>query len=377
MENDEYIPEKPMYYNYIIKNFLKKDLSQIFEPTSYQQIILCIYRINISGKIPFIEYLLSNNGFNTFHLPVLSIFTTLDREKLTDYSKVCLSAMFHTENFEEFNEKIVFDGYYEYNKNLYLFFDTTNNQLIIDDTYSYSPLLFALTYEIINNGKICNMPISEDTRNFFITNNSVNYLYDENNEPYEHPIVGFVGKPTPDKINFTYIFGESPRNKSAILGPYYYFTNMNYAIRQGAWSCDYKPEYRHNKLITDNEYGRYLKGGIVRFALFTGNTKYVENFPNDPIDESEIKKQRMTDPSLNQNYEIQTLRISDHDGIWSRIYNSVYLGNIELDDGNFIEETPLIVLKDYNQQIPLSCHFIDKNSIGNKYDLTNHSYRII
>lgn len=377
MENDEYIPEKPMYYNYIIKNFLKKDLSQIFEPTSYQQIILCIYRINISGKFPFIEYLLSNNGFNTFHLPVLSIFSTLDREKLTDYSKVCLSAMFHTENFEEFNEKIVFDGYYEYNKNLYLFFDTTNNQLIIDDTYSYSPLLFALTYEIINNGKICNMPISEDTRNFFITNNSVNYLYDENNEPYEHPIVGFVGKPTPDKINFTYIFGESPRNKSAILGPYYYFTNMNYAIRQGAWSCDYKPEYRHNKLITDNEYGRYLKGGIVRFALFTGNTKYVENFPNDPINESEIKKQRMTDPSLNQNYEIQTLRISDHDGIWSRIYNSVYLGNIELDDGNFIEETPLIVLKDYNQQIPLSCHFIDKNSIGNKYDLTNHSYRII
>ena len=153
MENDEYIPEKPMYYNYIIKNFLKKDLSQIFEPTSYQQIILCIYRINISGKIPFIEYLLSNNGFNTFHLPVLSIFTTLNREKLTDYSKVCLSAMFHTENFEEFNEKIVFDGYYEYNKNLYLFFDTTNNQLIIDDIYSYSPLLFALTYEIINNGK--------------------------------------------------------------------------------------------------------------------------------------------------------------------------------------------------------------------------------
>ena len=152
---------------------------------------------------------------------------------------------------------------------------------------------------------------------------------------------------------------------------------MNYAIRQGGWSCDYKPEYRHNQLITDNKYGRYLKGGIVRFALFTGNTKYVENFPNAPIDESEIKKQRMTDPSLNQNYEIQTLRISDHDGIWSRTYNSVYLGNIELDDGNFIEETPLIVLKDYNQQIPLSCHFIDKNSIGNKYDSTNHSYRII
>ena len=99
--------------------------------------------------------------------------------------------------------------------------------------------------------------------------------------------------------------------------------------------------------------------------------------PNDPNDDSEIKKQRLNDSSLKHNCEIQTLRISDHDGIWTKTYDSVYLGNIELDDGSFIEETPLIVLKDYKQQIPLSFHFINKSSIGNKYDSTNHSYRII
>lgn len=377
MENDEYIPEKPKYYNYSIKHFLIKDLSQNFESISYEQIILCIYRINISGKNPFIQYLLSNNGFDKMCLPVLPNFATLNYEKLIDYSKVFLSSILQVKNFEEFNKKIVFDGYFGYNNNLYLFFDITNNEVNIDYTYSYNPLMFALTDEIINHGKICNISISEDTKNFFIVNDSINYLYDENNEAYEHPIVGFVGKPTPEIINFTHIFGERPRNKSAILGPYYYFTDFNYAIRQGGWTHDYKPGYMYNKLITDNEYGRYLKGGIVRFGLFTGKTKYVENIPNAPNDCSEIKKQRMNDPSLNQNYEIQTLRISDHDAIWTKTYDSVYLGNTELDDGSFVEETPLIVLKDYKQQLPLSFHFIDKTSIGNKYDSNNHSYRIV
>jgi len=376
MKNDEYIPENPKYYNYAIKHFLVKDLS-LFEVNSYEEIILCIYRINISGKNPFVQYVLSNNGFYKMSLPVLPFFAKLNHEKLIDYSKVFLSGILQIENFEEFNKKIVFDGYYGYNKNLYLFFDITNNQVNIDDTYSYSPLMFALTDEIINHGKICNMSISEDTKNFFITNDSINYVYDENNEPYEHPIVGFVGKPTPEIINFTYVFGETSKNKSAILGPYYYFTDFNCAIRQGGWSHDYKPEYMYDKLITDNEDGRYLKGGIVRFALFTGNTKYIENEPNAPNDYSEIKKQRINDPLLNKNYEIQTLRISDHDGIWAKTYDSAYLGNTELDDGSFVEETPLIVLKDYKQQLPLSFHFINKVSIGNKYDSNNHSYTIV
>ena len=99
--------------------------------------------------------------------------------------------------------------------------------------------------------------------------------------------------------------------------------------------------------------------------------------PNSPIDESEIKNQKLNDILFNKNYEIQTLRISDHDGTWTRIYDSVYLGNQELDDGSFLEETPMIVLKDYNQQIPLSYHFIDKNSLGYKYDSNNDTYRIV
>jgi len=378
MENSEkHIPDKPMYYNYAIKHFLVKDSALFFDPKLYEKVIICVYSISTNGKYPFIQYLLSNNGFENMCLPRLNIFKALGKDQLINYTKVYLSGMIGVENFEEFNKKIEYNGYYEFEQNIYLFFDITNCSVCIDNNYSSCPLIFALIDEIINHCKICNMQISEETTHFFITNDSLNYLYNKNNEAYETPIVGFVGKPTPGKTHFTYIFGESPKNKSEMLGPYYYFTNFNNAIRQGGWSHDYKPEYMYNKLITDNDCGRYSNGGIVRFALFTGNTKYIENMPNSPNDESDIKNQRLNDSSLNRNFEIQTLRISDHNGLWTNSFDSTYLGNIELDDGSFMEDTPMIVLKEYNQQIPLSYHFIDKSGLGNKYEPSNHSYRIV
>lgn len=377
MENNENYNSQQIYYNYPIKQFLLKDTNFIDDTNRYLQIILCVYTINTSGKYPFIQYLLSNNGSDILSLPVLPIFSNINKDMLVSYSKVFLSSIFKCENFVEFNQKIEFNGFYEYNDNLYLFFDTTNYEINIDDTYLSNQIRFALTDEILNHCSICNIKINQETTYFFINNDSINYLYDENNKVYEVPIVGFVGKPSPEKINFTIIFGVSAKNKSGILGPYFYFTDFYNSIREGGWSCNYKPEYINNKLITDNEHGRYIKGGIIRFALFTGTTKYIENMPNDNIDESDIKKQRLTDPLLNKNFEIQTLRISDHDGIWAKTYDSAYLGYIELDDGSYVEESPLIVLKDYNQQIPLSCHYIDKSTLGNKHERNNHSYKIV
>jgi hypothetical protein len=212
---------------------------------------------------------------------------------------------------------------------------------------------------------------------FFLKNKSINYIYNDKYEPYEIPIVGYVGKPTPEKMNFVLTFGESAKNKSAILGPYYYFTDFYHAIRQGGWSNDYKPEKIHDKLTTDHENGRYLKGGIVRFALFCGKTKYIENMPNDPNDESEIKKQRIQDTTLNRNHELLTLRISDHDGLWTNLYDSAYLSNIELDDGTILEDTPVLVIKEYNQQIPLSSHYIDKTKLNEKFNPNDYSYGIV
>jgi len=366
-----------LYYNYPIKHILVKDFTLIRDTNEYSQIILCVYKINTSGKYPFLQYLLSNNGYMSLGLPVLPIYSSFNKNNLFAYSNVFLSGLLQIVDFEDFHNKIEFDGCYEYSNNLYLFFDISNYEINIDDTYSYNPIRFALCDEISNHHNICNMPIAHDTTMFFLKNKSINYIYDVDSEAYEIPIVGYVGKPTPEKLNFVLTFGENAKNKSAILGPYFYFTDFNNAIRQGGWSKNYKPEDSYGKLITDNEYGRYVKGGIVRFALFGGKTKYIENMPNSSNDDSEIKKQRLEDTNLNHNREILTLRITDHDGLWANTYDSAYLADIELDDGSFLDDTPMLVIKEYSQQVPLSFHYIDKTKLHDKFNPNDYSYGIV
>lgn len=375
--NEEYFPQEPVYYNYGVKKFLIKDINLFADTDEYSSIILCVYKVNTTGKFPFLQFLLSNDIYDRLILPNLPIYNSFNKSNLISYSKVFLSSILQVINFEDFNSNVSFDGFYEFGKNLYLFFDVTNCQYNLDETYSSSKIRFALTDEITNHRSLCNIEIDSSTTNFFLKNDSINYLYDKENEAYEIPIVGFVGSPTPEKINFTSMFGISPKDRTAILGPYYYFTDFFNAIREGGWSNDYQPETMFNKKITDNDNGRYIKGGIVRFALFTGRTKYVENMPNDDIDESETKKFRLEDKNLDNRSEILTLRITDYDGNWAKKYDSVYLGNIELDDGSQLKDTPIFAIKDYNQQIPLTSHYIDKTKLGNKFQPNNSNYSIV
>lgn len=154
------------------------------------------------------------------------------------------------------------------------------------------------------------------------------------------------------------------------MGPYFYFTNFTNAIKDALYnlvnSKDSSAKQIKNdtifKSITEKINVVSRKCGIVRFALFLGLTKYIENSPNDNIDESQIKLQRLEDNNLDQQHERLTMRISDYDGQWADTYDSCYLGDIELDNGEKIQNSPLFVLKEYIQQIPLSYHYIDKTN---------------
>jgi hypothetical protein len=365
-------------YEYDFLSFLNNDPNIFYDTDEYSDILLCVYSVDNRGKYPFLKYLLMNSGYNTLMLPRIPIYNSLNKNNLISYSKLFLSGLLLVDNFEEFNNSAIFNGFYVFENKLYLFYDITKcNNIMLNETYSNSNLKFGLIDEITNTMNICHIPIDYETTKFFILNEQCNYLQDKNGHAYEIPIVGYVGKQTEQKLNFTLTFGETAKDKTSILGPYFYFTSFNRSIRQGGWSPNFKPEKKFDNLITDNEFGRYIKGGIVRFALFTGKTKYTENFPNDRYDESLIKRERLEDETLNRKYEILTLRISDHDGLWTHNYDSVYLGKIELDDGSFLEDAPIIVLKDYNQQIPLTYHYIDKKKLGDMYDATNNRYAIM
>jgi hypothetical protein len=133
------------------------------------------------------------------------------------------------------------------------------------------------------------------------------------------------------------------------MGNYYYFTDYQNAIKKSGWL---------------NESAGC--GGLIRCAIFLGKMKVLRNNPDDNVDESKLTKDYLlnyNECSMEYKNAKLLLRISDRDGLWTENYNSVYLGKMELDDGTIFNDYPLWVVKDYDQQVVLSTHIIDKKSL--------------
>lgn len=336
-------------YNYPIKSCMFKDVELLDNLTSYQGVFFCVYNVNTKGKYPFLQYLLFNDGENMV-FPEFMASCDLDDESIIPYLLVYLSGILQVTNYGSFVEQIQFDGFFKWKSNLYVFIDLNKFELNVDDAHLKMTAGLCLVHEIVNVGMYLDMNISAPVTRFFKDNLSLLWLYDEYNTQYEIPIVGYVAKPTEKKVDFTYIFGQTAEDKMSILGPYFYFmVNAEDAIT----SCKNLLE----KDMSDKK-GNRDKCGIVRFALFCGAHKYIENAPNDPVDKSVIKMERLMDVYLDNKIEKMTMRISDYDGNWANEYDSVYLADIELDDGSKIEISEIIVLKAYDQQLPLTYHLL-------------------
>ena len=321
-------------YKYKATNMLSSDFMQ--NSADYTNIYICAYDVNNDGCNPFMRFLLKKTTASD-HLifPTISLILSLDTTQLISYAKLALFGLLHhPSDYKLFEESTVFNGFYEYNNDLYIFLDITKLSIRIDDTEMTNNVWLALIDEIVNHKMICDIPIDYSVIYFFLLNEQFCFLVDENDANIEVPVVCYVRKPT-NQLYFTFMFGEPKCNKSSLLGPFYYFTDFN-ASFNGDGNDD-------------------SECGVVRFAVFLGKTKFIENNVNDPPDESEIKQQRLHDESLDQNMERLTMRITDHDGNWANDYDSAYLANIELDNGS-VMNTTLIVIKDYKQQVPISYH---------------------
>ena len=187
---------------------------------------------------------------------------------------------------------------------------------------------------------------------FFKDNSDFLYLKDGDGNIYENPVVAYSGV-SRRKLDFLTNFGIPASGNNAVLGNYYYFTNYQNAVKMSGWGSE-----------------ENMNGGIIRFALFLGNMKVLLNDPNDDADDSLITRNMLlnTDPSSEDYKGVRSLlRISDRDGKWTADYDSVYVGKIDLDDGSVYEDYPLWVVKDYEQQVVLSNHIIDKKTLGRSW----------
>jgi hypothetical protein len=332
----EEITEK--IYNY------KNNLSKFYcnDVNNYDNVFLVPYSVNLDGKYPFLLFLLSTlNQTKELSFHKVANNENMNPIEFTHFAKMCLFDLFYvgqyTKMFDEFNELLIFDGFFEYDNNLYLIYNITNAKLEIYEDF-INPLCLVLVDEIVNKKHVCDVNIHSDVVDLFTYNEHFCFLRDEKNECYEIPSVYYLDKPK-KLVKFIYTFGESAQdNYNSIFGPYYYFTNYENALGH----CKSQKE----------------SYGLVRFAIFSGNMKYIENHPDDEIDKSEIKQLRLKDDSLNKLYETLTLRITDYEGKWSNYYDSVYLGRTLLDDDSYLKEKNLLVVKNYDQQTSLSYHFL-------------------
>jgi hypothetical protein len=356
MENEEYNPVDPIFYKYKGVDFLTSELDN--DKMSYDNIYICSYDVNVEGKYPFLRFLLSKPSFNaSVSFPQLYLLQNLTSIELIEYAKIYLCGLLMLTDFESFNKATEFKGYFEFNNDLFIFFDVTACILKINDIYKTNNIWLTLVDEIVNYKNVCNIPIDYFVVNFFTANENMCFLVDETDKNYEIPLVCYVNKPE-NRLNFTFIFGEPKTDKNGLLGPFYYFKDFNTSFKNGGIVNSNNTDTSNEVLLTDYT----TKYGIVRFAIFIGNLKFIENDINDNIDESEISIERLQDTTLDQNMERLTHRISDRDGKWAQEYDSAYVGCIELDNGTIIDEHVLAV-KEYKQQIPLSYHFVDNKTL--------------
>jgi len=375
-DNDNFL------FTYDALQFLITDENEIMSilQDKLDEIVLLPFKINLDGNQPFNTFILVNDLiYNNLTFPVLDNIFERNVKLMNDYNllistiKCYLYSLKLTYNYELYDKNFDFKGLYLYNNKVYLFIDFTKIDIKDDLMYSYDCRWFALIDEIINKKHICNIKIDEAVTKFFLDNNEFLYLKNSEKTQIEIPSVVYSGNHE-KLLHFTYLFGKTKDDSNSIFGASFYFTDFKNAIRQGGWSKNYKREFRHGIEVTQNENGKYNKGGIIRYAIFLGNCLIKENMPNDKIDESELKLLRLK--NINHNYEKMTLRISDHAANWASDYDSVFVDRIELDDGQRLLDTPIYAIKELQNQVSLSYHIIDGKYLKDKYD-EDSEYRIL
>jgi hypothetical protein len=375
--DDIYNPVEPNYYNYKALESLDTNIDDYLRENNISHIEICGFEIDNSAREPFIKYLFEKDLLtNTMVFPNEALYyKDLTSENLILFTKIKLFSLLKLLDFNEYCKNVVFKGFNVFDGSFKIFYDLTECKLNLNDIYSSSGLWFCLIDEIINHKLILDCGFDDDIISFFENNKEFCFLRDKSDIIYEIPSLVYAGA-VGSMLHFTHVFGVPLKDKNSILGSYYYFTDFKNAVREGCWNTENKPETKNGNLITDNEYGRYKSGGIVRIAIFLGKIKTIENLQNDENDTSIIKRERLNDVTLNQNMEKLTMRISDHDGKWAENYDSAFIGDIELDNGERFKNAPIYVVKNYNQQIPLSHHYINKITLKEKYD-PNSCYLIV
>jgi len=337
---------------------------------------MCIYRINnINGGLPFLEFLLYLEGSaSKSKLTFPYILSRHTRTGLVDQCSPALQALF---NLNELEDLVKYNGYVydKREKRCTLFFnkfhDGGSDGVNIPFVDAKNRWFWTMSSEIFNEHAMMQHPISDAVVAFFNRHPGIMHLK-LNRQVLQSPSAFYAGKHF-NYVSYMAAFGVKKASTRAHFGPYYYFVNFLGAMRYACYSMGFEPHVLENgTTLTMNEHGKHTRCGIVRFAVFLGRCRAF--FMNGDQDRSELSMYWANkDPFIKAK-----LALRDINGDWTRAFNSAYVGEYDLNIGGKTKNRiSTWTIKDYDNQMPLSCHEVDVKSVPDEYDPEYANYRML
>ena len=341
---------------------------------------MCIYRINRAhSSIPFLQFLLYLDGNDKdkggAKLTFPCILSKHTKTGLVDQCAAPLRALFSITDND--NDMVKYTGYlyHKREKRCTLFFAylhtellDTNNTPFMDSTNRW---WWALSSEIFNECHMMNHDISEPIVAFFKKNMGIMRL-EVDGKPLESPSAVYSGKHF-NYVSYMAAFGMKKSSTRAHFGPYYYSGEYMGTMRYACYSmCLETHVLGDGTSLTVNEHGKHTRGGIVRFAVFLGRCRAF--FLNGEEDRSDLSMHWANKDPLTKS----KLALRDINGDWTRYFDSAYVGEYVFSYENKVKKRVVgWTIKDYDYQIPLSCHEVDMRTVPDEYDPAFADYKLI
>lgn len=349
---------------YVVENEKTTGYENFGKLTGYRYIgddLLDTRDISMKGNVSLMFYSINNNIFKPF---LMFTFEKKDDElriptlRLDDIKTTNQVNSFVQDNYSSVFKKIEFQGHFKYNKEVFLFYkvDTLKNasKITLEDRY------FRLCiHEIVNLKESYSTIVSKHATDFFIENEEFCYLQDEEFNLIEIPTVAYTGSYY-KRIAITASLGPMRASSFASMGPFFYFSNFNRAMRYAVMTIDMKSQEVNGEKITVDDTPIYKKGGIVKFVLFMGKEKIFLNRDNDPDDTSEVST-KLADEN---DFIKATIKNRDTDFNWVKKYDSTMITfNTIQFKGKERDLDSQITIKDSEQTYPISYYYINTKAV--------------
>uniref|UniRef100_A0A6C0F578 Uncharacterized protein n=1 Tax=viral metagenome TaxID=1070528 RepID=A0A6C0F578_9ZZZZ len=369
---------------------LEKDVDESEIDAESVVIHICVFQINTSCELPFIEYMMKimKNGDNTasekqqFEFP--SIKYAPSKRTVIDQAKQ------HMNTLLDDDEVVKYRGHLKKGDEYYLFFHKYFRKLKFPSNISMNDdaLWWIVTSEIVNFKKVMYVDVDKRATDLFTKNPAIMRLYDCNNRLIETPVICYYGDQY-QKITYLAFFGLLKAPLKSSFGPFYVGTNFLSSMKYACYTHDNQPfELYDGTALTTGNNGKYVEGGVLRSVLFVGKMNVF--LKSGTLDNSQISQEvAKKDEAVRK-----LLALRDSNGNWTENYDTAYKGlyfvSIDDDDNNdnhndavkknskkrIAVNTVEWFFKNYNHTSILSYHMIDTETIPDKYNVDYSEYYI-